>query len=76
MFATRNNKRRRQKAKAYLEPIYSQLDEDGGINYVLGACYIISEPKDLEMAKKYIFKAQELGVEIPVDLLKALENGK
>ncbi len=61
-------------AKKYLEPIYDQFSEDGGINYVLGVCYLLVEPVDVVMARKYILKAQELGIQVPADVLKAIEN--
>ncbi len=61
-------------AKKYFEPIYDQLAKDGGINYALGICSLTSEPIDKEAARKYILKAQELGVDIPTDVLDAIDE--
>lgn len=62
-------------AKKYFEPIYNQFSNDGGVNYVLGVCYLQSEPKDVTAARTYILKAKEAGVQIPVDILNAI-NGQ
>jgi tetratricopeptide (TPR) repeat protein len=62
------------KAREYLEPIYTQLSEDGGINYVLGVCYLTTEPKDEKAAREYILKAQASGIEIPADILEAIKE--
>ncbi len=64
------------KAKEYLEPIYAQLEDDGGTNYVLGVCYSTSEPVDIDLAREYIDKAKELGIIIPEAVLKALETAE
>lgn len=61
-------------ARTYMEPIYPQLAEDGGINYVLGICTLTTEPIDTEAARKYIVKAQELGITIPADVLEAIDE--
>jgi TPR repeat protein len=61
-------------AKKYFEPIYDQLAKDGGINYALGICYLTAEPIDKETARKYILKAQGLGVDIPADVLNAIQE--
>lgn len=62
-------------AKKYFEPIYNQFSNDGGINYVLGVCYLQSEPKDVNVARTYIQKAQEAGIQIPSEILSAI-NGQ
>jgi tetratricopeptide (TPR) repeat protein len=62
------------KAKEYLEPIYDQFSENGGINYVLGVCYLSVKPADVKMAREYILKAQEAGIQIPADVLKAIKE--
>lgn len=62
------------KAKEYLEPIYAQLEGDGVTNYILGVCYLTSEPVDLDLARAYIQKSQELGITIPDAVLQALET--
>ena len=61
-------------ARKYLEPIYAQFSEDGGINYVLGVCYLSTEPPDVNAARDYILKAQELGIQIPADVLSAIND--
>lgn len=57
----------------YLEPLYSEKDPD--INYDLGVCLATTEPKDLDLARKYLDQAQALGMTIPDDVLKALNGG-
>jgi tetratricopeptide (TPR) repeat protein len=56
----------------YLEPIYSEMSEDPGINYFLGICYLGIEPQDVERAKTYLQKAQALGIEIPQEVKDAV----
>lgn len=60
------------KAKEYLQTIYEQYAEDGGINYVLGICYLLDQPVDVDKARQYILKAQELGIEVPAEVLEAI----
>lgn len=62
------------KAKEYLESIYDQFSEDGGVNYVLGVCYLSVKPVDVKVAREYILKAQEAGIQIPADVLKAIKE--
>ena len=62
-------------AKKYLEPIYTRFSEDGGVNYILGVCYLQTEPKDVNTARTYILKAQKAGVQIPAEILTAI-NGQ
>jgi tetratricopeptide (TPR) repeat protein len=57
------------KAIDYLEQVYPQFVDDGGVNYILGGCYLLIDSPDIETAKIYILKAQELGVEIPSEIL-------
>lgn len=61
-------------ARKYLEPIYIQFAEDGGINYVLGVCSLTAEPTDKKAAREYILKAQEAGIQIPADILDAIDE--
>jgi tetratricopeptide (TPR) repeat protein len=63
-----------QETKKYLEPIYAQFSEDGGINYALGICTLTAEPTDEKAAREYILKAQELGISIPADVLNAINE--
>ena len=59
-------------AKKYFELIYSHFSNDGGINYVLGICYLQSEPKDVSKAQDFITKAQQAGIQIPSEVIDAL----
>jgi tetratricopeptide (TPR) repeat protein len=59
-------------ARDYLELIYPQNENDPKVNYFLGSCYLTPELKNLELARKYLHKAQELGVEIPADQLQMI----
>jgi tetratricopeptide (TPR) repeat protein len=61
-------------AKKYLEPIYTLFSNDGGTNYVLGVCYLTTEPKNEKLARDYILKAQQLGINIPSDILSAIDG--
>lgn len=61
-------------AKKYFEPIYNQFSNDGGVNYVLGICYLQSEPKDVNVARTYILKAQEAGIQIPAEILSTINE--
>jgi tetratricopeptide (TPR) repeat protein len=62
------------KAKAYLEQIYTEYIDNPGVNYFLGYCYLSMKPKNRELARKYLDKAQELGMEIPEDVLRELDR--
>lgn len=61
-------------ARKYLEPIYTQFSEDGGINYALGVCSLTEKPIDKKAAREYVLKAQSLGVQIPADILDAINE--
>jgi tetratricopeptide (TPR) repeat protein len=62
------------KAMKYMQPLSVQFAEDGGMNYVLGICYLTTEPTDKEAAREHILKAQELGITIPTDVLEAIDE--
>jgi tetratricopeptide (TPR) repeat protein len=59
------------KTRYYFEQIYDQERNDPGVNYTLGLCYFF-EAKDLNEARKYLKRAQELGVKIPAELVQKL----
>ncbi len=59
-------------AREYLEPMYAAKEDDPGTNYVLGACYLTPALKDLALARKYLTRAQQLGMDIPPDMLKMI----
>lgn len=61
-------------AKAYAEAIYDHYDEDGPINYILGMGYLMEASPDMKTAREYILKAQELGVDVPNEVLTAIEG--
>ncbi len=63
-----------KKAIEYIEMIYPEMQNDAEVNFLLGMCYLSPEVDDLELAKKYINKAQELGMEIPADVLQKLRK--
>lgn len=58
-----------EKARDYFESIYTGMETNPYLNYYLGLCYLSPEIKDLEAAKRYIAKAQELGVQVPAEVL-------
>jgi tetratricopeptide (TPR) repeat protein len=60
-----------EKARYYFEQIYDQMQNDPGVNYVLGLCYLF-EVKDPNEARKYLKRAQELGAKIPGELVQKL----
>jgi tetratricopeptide (TPR) repeat protein len=59
-------------ATSYFEAIYMDMEENGSINYYLGQCYLTPPLENLDLAKKYLNKAQELGVELPAEVLKKI----
>lgn len=60
------------RSRGYLAPIYDQLQEDIQTNIYLGICYLNEEPKDLELVKKYLLKAEALGYKLPDEWVKQL----
>jgi tetratricopeptide (TPR) repeat protein len=60
------------RAAGYLEMVYDQHEEDSYVNYVLGVCRLVSEPQDLNLVKKYLLKAEELGMTLPEDVIRLL----
>ena len=60
-------------AKSYFEEVYPEMEDNPYINYYLGLCFLAPEINDLESARKYLYKAQDLGVEIPPEILKQIE---
>jgi tetratricopeptide (TPR) repeat protein len=61
------------KAIDYLNLVYPELSDHPKTNYVLGLSYLCPESTDVELARRYLKKAQELGVEIPADVLGKLK---
>ncbi|MBI1823799.1 MAG: hypothetical protein HY200_11160 [Nitrospirae bacterium] len=61
-------------AISYLEPIYSEYKNDPNINYSLGVCYL--RAKEREKGKRYLEKADSLGMEQAGNLLEMIENGE
>lgn len=62
------------KAKGYFEQIYIEFVDDPAINLLLGACYLYIKPKNRELARRYLNRAKELGMEIPDDILRELDR--
>jgi tetratricopeptide (TPR) repeat protein len=62
-----------ERARDYFEQVYLERRDDPGINYLLGLCYLSPRIKNLELARKYLGKAQELGVNIPANVLEQLK---
>jgi len=54
----------------YIKQVYPEHANEPLANYILGTSYLISN--DLTEGKKYLTKAQELGMKIPEDLAKKL----
>ena len=61
-----------KKANEYFELIYSEVHDHPVVNYLLGLCYLSPETENLELAEKYLMKAQELGVDIPAEVLQKI----
>jgi tetratricopeptide (TPR) repeat protein len=62
------------KAKDYFEQIYTEFKDNPDINLLLGACCLYIKPKNRELARKYLGRAEELGMEIPEDMLRELDR--
>ena len=60
-------------ASDYFELVYSDYADDPALNFYLGLCYLTPELNNLELARKYLLKAQDLGVEIPSDVLNIIK---
>ena len=60
------------RSRGYLSPIYAKVPDDLKVNLYLGICFLNEEPKDLELVKKYLLKAEELGYKLPEDVVKVL----
>ncbi|GEM_PF-2790926 len=56
----------------YAEPLYPILETDDWINYMLGVSYLDETIYDLEKARFYLLRAQELGMELSPEILKAI----
>jgi tetratricopeptide (TPR) repeat protein len=61
-----------EKSRDYFEAIYPDMQNNPYLNYYLGLCYLKSDFKDMDIAKKYLTKAQELGVKIPAEVLQEI----
>lgn len=61
-------------ARDYFESSSTQMKNDAAFNYYLGLCYLSPEIGDTVLAKKYLTKAQQLGVPIPVEVQKLLDQ--
>lgn len=64
-----------ENARNYFELVYSEMQDKPRINYFLGLCYLSPEIYNLELAKRYFGKAQELGVDLPADVVERLTSG-
>lgn len=60
-------------ARDYFELAYPASADDPELNYYLGLCYLTRDLNNLELARKYLLKAQNLGVEIPSKVLKLIQ---
>jgi len=61
-------------ARDYFELAYPQRGNEAVVNYYLGLCYLAPEIEDVQLAKKYLTKAQELGAEIPPEVLQMINR--
>lgn len=61
-------------AKENLELVVATMPNDGLLNYVLGTCYLISEPSDVDIAREYLYKAQKMGIPIPDEMLAMIDE--
>ncbi len=61
------------KALDYFTKVEKEFQNDPGMNYALGTCYLTGETKNVALASQYILKAQQLGIEIPQDVLDAIK---
>ena len=57
----------------YFELVYPEMQSNPGVNYFLGVCHLI-ESQDRELARRYLEKAQELGVDIPPEVRLELDK--
>lgn len=62
------------KAKEYLEGVYSEFEDNPMVNFCLGLCYLFDDNENRELAEKYLTRAEELGVEIPREVLRELDR--
>jgi tetratricopeptide (TPR) repeat protein len=60
------------KGRDYFESVYSDMEDNPAVNYNLGLCYLTPQLDNLDLAKKYFSKAQELGAELPAEVLQKL----
>jgi tetratricopeptide (TPR) repeat protein len=60
------------RARGYLAPIYDLQPDDLFINLSLGISNLLLEPKDLELVKIYLLKAEALGYTLPDSLVQTL----
>lgn len=58
----------------YLEPLYSLFETDAWVNYMLGMSYLEEPIRDLEKARFYLLRAQNLGMELPPEAQAAIEE--
>ena len=59
-------------SRSYLEQVYKQDEKDPRVNYYLGLC-CLSGDNDVKQAKRYLKRAQELGVKIPPEIAKKVD---
>lgn len=60
-------------AKGYFEEVYPEMGDNPYVNYYLGLCFLAPEINNIESAREYLKKAQDLGIEIPPEILKQIE---
>jgi tetratricopeptide (TPR) repeat protein len=62
------------KSRDYFELAYPKRGNEATINYYLGLCYLYPEIENIQLAKKYLMKAKELGAEIPPNVLQMINK--
>lgn len=63
-----------EQAIDYFESVYSDMRLNPEINYILGLCYLTPQLENMELSKKYLSRAQELGKQIPEDVFEQIEE--
>jgi tetratricopeptide (TPR) repeat protein len=64
------NQQQCTQGRDYLEPLYTEFQDEPSMNYYLGVCLATSEPKDLDRARTYLTHAQELGWNVPAEVMQ------
>lgn len=61
-------------AISYFEQAAKTLENHPAFNYFFGMCYLSPDYKDMELAKYYLERAQELGIDLSPELIQILEE--